>query len=260
MFAQCLPQMAQDCKEVIIECSPRMAGLLRRSFPMVTVKDTLKQQTLTWTKDYAIDAHAHISLLGRWYRNKNTDFPRTAYLVPDAERVSKWRTWLAQFPKPWVGIAWQGGVPQTMSHIRSLELPELAPIIEQGGTVFDMSYQNTTSEVAHWNIDHPQQIVRPPIDVNDYDDTVALVVALDDVVTVTTTLAHVCGALGRHAYVLVPNCPAWRYQYGANDGMWWYPDRSVDLFRQVKGELDWSHVINRVAKERDKINKLRRAA
>jgi hypothetical protein len=260
MFAQCLPELAQDCKQVIVECSERMAGLMRRNFPMVTVKDTLKQPTLEWPKEYPIDAHVHVSLLGRWYRNKNTDFPRRPYLTPDPERVAKWRTWLAQYPQPWVGVAWQGGIPQTMTHLRSLELQELAPIIEQGGTVIDMSYQDTVAEVARWNIDHPQQIVRPPIDVTDYDDTVALVAALDDVVTVTTTLAHVCGALGRHAYVLVPAAAAWRYQYQAGDGLWWYPDHSVELFRQVKGEPGWTHVINRVAKARDKINKLRRAA
>ena len=144
-----------------------------------------------------------------------------------------------------------------MSSIRSLELAELAPIIEQGGTVIDMSYQDTVAEVARWNVDHAQQIVRPPIDVDDYDDTVALVAALDDVVTVTTTLAHVCGALGRHAYVLVPAGPAWRYQYAAGDGLWWYPEHSVEMYRQVKGEIGWTHVVNRVAKAREKINRLR---
>jgi hypothetical protein len=261
MFAQCLPEMARDCKEVILECSQRMAGLLGRSFPMVTIKPTLKEQTLDWPKEYAIDAHAHISLLGRWYRNRNTDFPRKPYLVPDQERVTKWRAWLEQYPKPWTGIAWRGGIPQTMTHLRSMELHEMAPVLEQPGTLIDLSYQDTDGEVALWNIDHPgRQIVKPPIDVTTYDDTVALVVALDDVVTVTTTLAHVCGALGRHAYVLVPSGPAWRYQYAAGDGLWWYPENSVELYRQAKGEVGWSHVVNRVAKARDRINKLRRHA
>lgn len=260
MFAQCLPEMARDCKEVIVECSQRMAGLMRRNFPMVTVQDTLKDLTLEWPKEYAIDAHAHISLLGRWYRNSNIEFPRRSYLMPDAERLEKWRAWLAQFPKPWLGIAWQGGIPHTMKELRSLDLVEMAPIIEQGGTVFDLSYQDTVEEVARWNVDHPQQIIRPPIDVSDYDDTVALVAALDDIVTVTTTLAHVCGALGRHAYVLVPAAAAWRYQYQAGDGLWWYPEHSIELYRQVKGEPGWGYVVNRVARARDKINRLRQAA
>ena len=75
--------------------------------------------------------------------------------------------------------------------------------------------------------------------------------ALDDIVTVTTTLAHVCGALGRHAYVLVPQGPQWRYQYPCNDGLWWYPESSVEMFRQAKGEIGWEHVVKRVAKARE---------
>lgn len=260
MFAQCLPQLIADSKQVIIECSPRMAGLLGRNFPEAVIQPTLKQPKLEWPKEYPIDAHVHVSLLGRWYRAKNSDFPRQAYIEPDQERAAKWRTWLAQYAKPWVGIAWRGGIQATMTHLRSLELQELAPVIEQGGTIIDMSYQDTNDEVARWNIDHRQQIIRPPIDVTDYDDTVALLVALDDVITVTTTLAHVCGALGRHAYVLVPQGPQWRYQYPCNDGLWWYPENSVEMFRQAKGEVGWEHVVKRVAKSRERIRKLRRAA
>jgi tetratricopeptide (TPR) repeat protein len=260
MFAQCLPQLIADSKLVVIECSKRMAGLFGRLAPGAVIKTTLKDATLEWPKEYAIDAHVHISLLGRWYRTKNSDFPRKPYLLPDAERVAKWKAWLEQHPKPWVGIAWRGGIPQTMTHTRSLELSEMAPLLEQDGTLVDMSYQNTNAEVAAWNLEHEQQIIRPPIDETDYDDTVALAVALDDIVTVTTTLAHVCGALGRHAYVLVPAGPQWRYQYGAGDGLWWYPEGSVELFRQVRGEVGWAHTVGRLAKAREKINRLRRLA
>jgi Anaphase-promoting complex, cyclosome, subunit 3/Tetratricopeptide repeat len=261
MFAQCLPQLAADCKEVIVECSPRMAGLLRRSFPMVTVKDTLKQAHFDWPRKYAIDARVHISLLGRWYRTRNSDFPRKAYLTPDPERVARWKAWLEQFPRPWTGIAWRGGIAHTMAHLRSMELGELAPVLEQDGTPIDLSYQDTTGEVARWNVDHlGRQIVRPLVDVDDYDDTVALVAAVDDVVTVTTTLAHVCGALGRHAYVLVPQAPQWRYHCAVDDGLWWYAEHSVELCRQAPGELGWQHAVGRVAKARERLQKLRRAA
>ena len=69
--------------------------------------------------------------------------------------------WMAQFPKPWVGIAWKGGIQNTQSHIRSMDLQELAPIIEAGGTVFDLSYQDNRHEVSKWNIDHKAQIINP---------------------------------------------------------------------------------------------------
>jgi hypothetical protein len=82
------------------------------------------------------------------------------------------------------------------------------------------------------------------VNIEDYENTVALIAALDEVVTVTTTVAHVCGALGRKAKVLVPSVPQWRYAYKAVEGMIWYPEDSVKLIRQNPGE-DWEHLCRR---------------
>ena len=46
----------------------------------------------------------------------------------------------------------------------------------------------------------------------DYDETMALIAELDHVVTVTTTVAHVCGAMGKRAYVLQPRRIAARWR------------------------------------------------
>ena len=255
MFGQCLSQLVQDCKEVIVEVPPRLVNLMRRSFPMVTFEGTLKSEKQSWAfervgTDRQIDYHVHISYLGNWYRNLDKDFPRKPYLKPDPERVGEWKQWLSQFPKPWVGITWKGGILATQTSIRSMSLSELEPVLRLAGTAIDLSYQDNRLEVARWNIDHKEQIAIPPIDPSDYDDTVALVSALDEVVTVTTTVAHVCGSLGRHAYVLTPSVPQWRYAYRHGDGteMIWYPKGSVELYRQNHGEEGWTQTVNRVAK------------
>lgn len=261
MFAQCLPQLIADSKQVIIECAPRMANLCRRNWPQAIVQPTLKVLDLEWPKHMAIDAHVHISWLGRFYRNSEADFPRKPYLTADAERVAKWKAWLAQFPGPTLGLAWEGGLTHTQRATRSFPLAEFAPIMGYGGALIDLTYQDHGLEIARWNIDHPeQQIIKPPVDVNDYDDTVALAAAVDDIVTVTTTLAHVCGALGRHAYVLVPQAPQWRYQYPCGDGLWWYPEGSVEMCRQAKGETSWGPTIKRLADKMGRIAELRRVA
>jgi tetratricopeptide (TPR) repeat protein len=246
MFAQCLPRMQALCKTVIVECAERMAGMFRRCFPGTVVYGTLKQQTLSWPADHQIDASIHISYLGRFFLNRDEDFARNAYLTPDPEKLAKWLAWLEGRPKPWRGIAWKGGIQATQTHLRSVELPQMAPLMS--GTVIDLSYHDSAREVALWNIDDPRQVIRPPIDVRDYDDTIALIAALDEVATVTTTVAHVCGALGRKAHVLVPAVAQWRYAYRCGDGMIWYPADSVQLHRQAPGETDWAPAINRMAR------------
>ena len=248
MFGQCLPQMAKDCKEVIIECAERLVPLMKRNFPQVTVYGTLKQAGQTWSLDHQIDAHVHISALPKWYRRLDNEFPREAYLTPDETRVAKWREWLKDMPKPWIGVSWKGGIQKTQGHLRSLELEQLAPVLDKPGSFIDLSYRDNSAEVARWNIRGGSQVVTPPIDQADYEDTLALLAALDEVVTVTTAIVHACGAIGRTARVLVPEVPMWRYAHRCGEGMIWYPEGSVRMYRVKPGE-DWSHAINRVARD-----------
>jgi hypothetical protein len=248
MFAQCIPQMQRDCKQVIIECAKRMEPFFKRNFPGTHVYGTLKDEKVSWASDYKIDAHVHISLLGKWFRRKDKEFPRLAYITPHPGRLQAWKDWLSQFPRPWIGIGWRGGIHQTQTHLRSMDLKELSPILETPGSFIDLSYMDNGAEISRWNIDNKAQVIRPPVDAEDYEDTIALVAALDEVVTVTTTVAHVCGALGRTAHVLVPEVAQWRYAYHCGDGLIWYPADSVKLYRQKAGEIGWSHAVKRVAK------------
>ena len=79
--------------------------------------------------------------------------------------------------------------------------------------------------------------------IADYDETAALVCALDRVVSVCTALIHLTGSMGRPVWVLVPAVPEWRYMR-EGERMPWYP--SARLLRQPRiGE--WGNLIERVA-------------
>jgi hypothetical protein len=251
MFSQLLPRMQRDCKQVICDTVPRLIPLLERTFPGVHFYGTLKQKELDWPVKYDIDAHIHLSYLPKFYLNSDKDFERKPYLKLNEELVAKFAEDIKDYPKPWVGIAWHGGIQSTQTHLRSVDLVEFAPIIEKAGTVFDLSYHNSTIEVARWNIANKKQIVKLQVDKEDFDITVALVALMDEIATVTTTVAHVCGALGRKARVLVNETPQWRYAYKFAGGkeMIWYPRDSVQLYRRMPGEKDWSQTIKRLAKD-----------
>ena len=249
MYGQCLTEMAKDCKEVILECAPRLVSLMKRNFPGITVYGTLKEQAQTWSLNHQIDAHVHISLLPRWYRKTDKDFPRKAYITPDETKVQKWKEWLSELPKPWIGISWHGGIQQTQKHLRSVNLTDLSPVLDLPGSFIDLSYRDNSHEIAKWNVLGRAQVVCPPIDQNDYEDTLALLAALDEVVTVTTTVVHACGAMGRTARVLVPEVPMWRYALRMDDGgMVWYPRGSIRTYRRTPGE-EWSSTVKRLARD-----------
>lgn len=251
LFSQCLNDMVADCKRVIVEGPKRLEDLFRRSFPDIHYYGTLGQTNMPWVKDYKIDARINISFLGRFYRNKDSDFPRVPYIKPSQPLQKKWIDRLEKFSRPWVGIAWEGGLVSTMKKMRSVPLSAYGKLIEMGGTFIDMSYRDSMEEVARWNIDNSNQVVHPFIDESNFDDTVALASVLDEVITVTTALAHICGSIGRQASVLVPTVAQWRYQYRIRDGMIWYPENSVRLYRQKPGEQTFEHAINRLAKDRE---------
>ena len=85
-------------------------------------------------------------------------------------------------------------------------------------------------------------VARPTRPLTDYAETAALIAALDLVITVDTSVAHVAGALGCPAWVLLPNAPEWRWLTGRNDTPWY---NSLRLFRQPSPG-DWRSVIDAV--------------
>ena len=86
-------------------------------------------------------------------------------------------------------------------------------------------------------------IAGPERPLTDYAETAALIAALDLVITVDTSVAHVAGALGRPAWVLLPYAPDWRWLRLRSDTPWY---SSVRLFRQPSPG-DWNAVIESVA-------------
>ena len=73
------------------------------------------------------------------------------------------------------------------------------------------------------------------------DDTAALVAELDCVVSVTTAIIHLCGAIGQKAYILVPERPRWFYLLEGPKVPWY---NSVEMFRQRKGEWPVQKIAN----------------
>ncbi|WP_063750590.1 tetratricopeptide repeat protein [Paraburkholderia bannensis] len=76
-------------------------------------------------------------------------------------------------------------------------------------------------------------------ELRDFGDTAALIMNLDIVIAVDTSVAHLAGALGKPVWVLVPANGEWRWLEKRADSPW-YP--TARLFRQEEVG-DWSTVI-----------------
>lgn len=241
MFAHCLPDLLQIAGHVVIEVSTRLAPLFARSFPQATVVGRDPQAAdLDWLSQLPtdIDYQVPIGSLPRYFRRNATQFaPHAGYLQADSARVAHWREKLARFRRPVIGVAWRGGLPQTGREQRSLSLDSLGPLLRNSpaqwiSLQYGESAAQEVADLAQQGIDLPHW----PETLANQDEVAALTCALDAVVTVCSTQAHLTGALGRPGWVLTPFSPNWRY--GAEgDMMSWYP--SLRLLRQT-GHGDWS--------------------
>ena len=76
----------------------------------------------------------------------------------------------------------------------------------------------------------------------DFEITAAIISALDLVISVDTSVAHLAGALGRPVWALIPYPSDWRWMHGRNDSIW-YP--TMRLFRRDM-ENSWEDVIDQI--------------
>lgn len=80
----------------------------------------------------------------------------------------------------------------------------------------------------------------------DYLATASAVAAMDLVISVDTSVAHLAGALGKPVWTLIQFAPDWRWFQQFGEQTPWYP--TMRLFRQPR-RGDWLSVIARVATE-----------
>jgi Tfp pilus assembly protein PilF len=245
MFASCFPDVIALAGRCFISCDRRLQPLYERSFPQATIVSGTGAEVRERLAAEQIDYQIPAGSLPLVFRTRLQDFPRhSGYLRADPERVAHWRERLAALGGGrWIGLSWRGGTEKTGARRRSIALTELRPLLEVPGTRFvSLQYGDVAGEVAGLERSHGIRVEHWPEVVESSDETAALMGALELTVSVCTSAAHLAGALGRPAWVLVPAVAEWRY--GAlGETMPWYP--SLQLFRQpVPG--DWRPVLERV--------------
>lgn len=173
--------------------------------------------------------------------------------APDGRRAA-WATWLAGVGHQdalKVGIVWRGNPHYPDDHRRSPGARALSRLFTVEG-VHWVSLQVPAHREELLEAMGPRRFARaslPGARIADFADTAAAIEGLDLVVTSCTSLAHLAGALGRPAWVLLHSGASWRWLEGREDSPW-YP--SLRLFRQARAG-DWEELAGRVAAELERL-------
>ncbi|MBV9833968.1 MAG: tetratricopeptide repeat protein [Alphaproteobacteria bacterium] len=160
------------------------------------------------------------------------------YLAAEPDLVEAWR---ARLPtgKRRIGLVWSGNPNHRNDRNRSLSLATLAPLFEIDAHWIALQKDVPARDVA--TLDR-LSLIRVADQLGDFADTAALIEALDLVIAVDTSVAHLAGALGKAVWILLPFSPDWRWLTAREDSPW-YP--SARLLRQTTPG-DWAGVVDRV--------------
>jgi tetratricopeptide (TPR) repeat protein len=239
----------------------RYAGLARArgARVVVSVQDPLRRGVASLGRDIEVigsgavpaefDWHCPMMSLPLAFGTTLETIPRmTPYLAADAAAVAAWRGRLAGLCGLRVGICWAGNSrpDQPAAHAidqrRSIGLARLAPLADVAG-VHLVSLQKGEAAGEAAGVPTGLALHDWTEGLRDFEDTAALIEALDLVITVDTAVAHLAGALGKRVWVLNRFDACWRWLVGRDDSPW-YP--TARLFRQA-APGEWDSVIAAVA-------------
>jgi tetratricopeptide (TPR) repeat protein len=170
--------------------------------------------------------------------------------LPSAEAVKAWDERLTSHGRLRVGLVWSGNPNHTRDIKRSIPLGLLKRIFDVDVTFVSLQKEMRADDRP---ILEQAGIVDPTAQLADFSETAALLGCLDLVITVDTSVAHLAGALGRPAWLLLPYSPDYRWLLGRDDSPW-YP--TLRLFRQTESR-EYGSVLDRVRAELIALSKKR---
>ena len=135
-----------------------------------------------------------------------------------------------------VGLFWQGN--KKVFKNRSINFDYLKPLLNFDNIDF-YSFQVDKDTKC------PKEIINLSKNIKDYSDTASLLLNLDLLITIDSSIAHMAGALGVKTFLLLPKTSEWRW-FNDNDKCSWY--NSIKIFKQSTTN-NWEEVILRVEKE-----------
>lgn len=247
MFGSCIPDAIEHAGSCVIECNKKLESIYRRSFPGAHIHGGDQLTGLEWLSNIPRpDFVVSVASLPLFFRNSIEQFPKhRGYLRADATRIEYWRSKLDALGGGLkVGISWKGGTAKTRGAFRTVPLDLWLPILRLPRIHFvSLQYTDCRKELESLHKLHDIEVAQWIDAIENYDETAALVCAVDLVISVQTALVHLSGALGQRTWVMVPICAEWRYGNSGRN-MPWYP--TVEIYRQ--GSIDeWPTTIDKIS-------------
>ena len=238
-FIRYLPMLKEKGCYIILECGKELHELLY-NFNSV---DEIIERNFIERPDIEYDYEVPLLSLPLYFNTNAYNIPaKVPYLSVKEDLKEKWANVINNNEKVKIGIVWAGSPIHTNDRHRSVRLQQFLALLTVEGTHF-YSLQKGFPVIQAYDY----QLLLNNLDehIKSFADTSAVIENLDLIITVDTSVAHLAGALGKTAWVLLPYLPDWRWLVEGERSNW-YP--TIKLYRQPKIG-DWNSVFSELKKD-----------
>lgn len=230
-FIRYAPLVAKLGGKVVVECHSQLVSL----FQSVDGVDAVLAFGAPLP---AFCCQAPLLSLPHIFHTTLQDIPsHCPYLSVSADYRNKWAKLTTGYQDVLrVGLAWAGkSYPDPLRSCRPEDLAPLAAI--PGMAFYSLQVGSGAEQVISTRSGMP--IIDLTSHISSFADTAALIGQLDLVISIDTAVAHLAGAMGKPAFIMLPFAPDWRWLLDRSDSPW-YP--TMQIFRQHQPEV-WDDVI-----------------
>jgi tetratricopeptide (TPR) repeat protein len=237
-FVRFVRELVQPGVSIVLECQRPLVDLLQSigSLQIVPQGASLPH----------FDVHLPLMslphVLGTRLQSIPADVP---YLTADAVRIAGWKARLGQTGDLNVGVVWSGNPEHKWDRRRTMAASNVLPALAVPGVRLFSLQKDPRPEDRGTLRALADCITDLAPELTDFTETAAAIEALDLVIAVDTSVAHLAGALGRPVWLMTPYALDWRWLRDREDSPW-YP--TMRLFRQSVPKV-WDDVLARIRSE-----------
>lgn len=150
-----------------------------------------------------------------------------------------------------IGFVWKGNPIHKGDKKRSIELNNFELLFkEKEFDFYSLQFDNNEDlkkyMKSYTNIYDCKNLIK------DFNDTANIISKLDIVITVDTSMVHLCGALGIKTFLILSKNSEWRWLLNTDKSIWY---KSIKIFRQTNTN-DWKSLFEKVIFELKTIKKI----
>ena len=244
LYASMFRELEKFPQSIYISIEKKLLPIFRRSFP----KFHFVPRNEIFSEDH-YDEQIALGSIGQFFRTRQSDFERGSkqYLFENPERSYQITTSSGSEKKIICGLSWHS-VKKIGIH-KSIPLINFAESLQLKNIDFlNLQYGDVSQEIESAE-DVAGIKINTIADLDLYDDIDGLISAIhccDLVVTISNSVAHLAGALGKETLLLLPHSTGKFWYWKDIDGKsLWYP--SITIFKQSR-QGDWSQPLSELKK------------